>query len=65
MRNPFVEMADRHVELDWEEVEGSFACQERGCFKVSGKARYLEEEKLLTWKCSDEHINKIEGFHIG
>lgn len=45
-----------------EEVEGAFSCQEEGCWNVSKEARYLTEQKVLTWICVDEHISKIEGF---
>lgn len=65
MRNPFEEMGrPRLKEPEGEEVTGAFSCQERGCYSTVTTARYLEEVKVLTWKCSEGHISKIEGFVI-
>lgn len=65
MRNPFEDLGKPRLENpQGEEVTGAFSCQERGCYEVARSARYLEEVKLLTWKCSDGHISKIEGFVI-
>lgn len=63
--NPFEELARPRLDNpQGEEVTGQFSCQERGCYNVSKEARYLDEAKILTWKCKDEHVSKIEGFHI-
>jgi hypothetical protein len=65
MPNPFRNLGRTAPEdIFWEEVGGAFSCQEPGCYNVSGEAKYADEEKLLTWKCTDGHISKIEGFHI-
>lgn len=65
MRNPFEELAKPKEEEFYEEVEGSFACQEPGCFSTVTEAKLFEGKQLLSWICSNDHINKIEGFHIG
>jgi hypothetical protein len=66
MRNPFKELKTPRLENPkGEEVSGTFFCQERGCYQVTKTARYLEEVQILTWKCNNEHTNKIEGFKIG
>lgn len=65
MVNPYKNLGKPRAEdIVWEEVGGAFSCQEDGCFKVSGEAKYSDEHSLLTWKCEDGHISKIEGFHI-
>lgn len=38
------------------EVPGSFECQQ--CREVS-KLAYLDEEMILSWKCSNNHISKV------
>lgn len=64
-RNPFEILNRPRLENpQGEEVEGAFTCQERGCWDTVHTARYLEEVKLLTWKCSNGHYSKIEGFEI-
>lgn len=65
MPNPFKDLGKpRPEDISWEEVGGAFSCQEYGCFKTVGEAKYSDSMQLLTWKCPDGHINKIEGFHI-
>lgn len=66
MRNPFEDLGKPRLENpEGEEVGGAFSCQERGCYSTVNTARYLEEVQVLTWKCEQDHINKIEGFQIG
>lgn len=48
--------------VEWEVWTGSFSCQENGCWEVAHEAKYAPEEKLLTWKCSEGHISKIEDY---
>ncbi len=38
------------------EVSGSFECQE--CREVV-KAATLDEDRILSWKCSNNHISKV------
>ncbi len=65
MRNPFEEIMQPRLDNPrGEEVEGSFSCQEAGCYGCAHEARYLHEVKILTWECPDGHINKIEGFKL-
>lgn len=65
MKNPFEDLGAPRLENPrGEPCSGVFACQERGCFEATTKARYLREVKVLTWVCPVGHINKIEGFNI-
>lgn len=65
MRNPFNDLGKPRLEQpQGEEVSGCFSCQERGCYNVVTTARYLEEVKVLTWKCKDGHISEIRDFII-
>lgn len=41
-------------------IDGSFLCQ--FCDDDVDSAFYLPEHQILTWKCSNEHISKIEKF---
>lgn len=66
MMNPFEQLGQpRITSPEGEEVSGSFSCQEVGCYNVETSARYIEEAKVLTWICKDEHISKIKDFDIG
>lgn len=66
MHNPFEDLGRPRVENPrGEEVEGTFGCQEFGCYENVTVARYLPEVSVLTWECPAGHINKIEGFDIG
>lgn len=56
-RNPFEQFVTKK-ELDWEEVEGTFSCDE--CHKRVGDAKYNAEKEILTWKCPDGHTNRIK-----
>jgi len=49
---------------DYEEVGGAFTCQVGGCWSTVGEAKYFTASKLLTWKCKNGHISKIEGFEL-
>lgn len=63
MSNPFKSLGRPKLENpQGEEVSGAFQCQE--CYETVTTARYLEEVSVLTWKCSADHISKIEGFNI-
>lgn len=65
MINPYRNLGKPNPsEIFWEEVGGAFSCQEQGCYNVTGEAKYSDETRLLTWKCQDGHISKIEDFHI-
>lgn len=65
MTNPFKSLGKpAPQDVGREEVEGAFSCQEEGCWNVAHAAVYFDSESLLTWKCQDNHISKIEGFHI-
>lgn len=66
MTNPFEDLRlPTEEELQIEDVQGSFACQDDYCRNVAYKARYVARDSILTWRCLDGHISKIEGFNIG
>lgn len=49
--------------LDQVEVTDShLSCQT--CGEIVTKGVYLPSEKVLTWKCSSEHVSIIEKFNI-
>jgi hypothetical protein len=64
MINPFTEIrrSKRFKEPLTEEVEGTFWCQQDGCYSVVTQAKYLSDLNILSWECRRGHINKIEGF---
>ena len=65
MRSPFDDLGKPRVENpEGEEVGGTFFCQERGCYEVVRIARYIGEAQVLTWKCKNDHISKMEDFEF-
>lgn len=64
MPNPFRMLGIASKANKGEEVTGAFACQEPECYITVTVATYLEEQQILTWKCSKDHISKIEGFYL-
>lgn len=65
MINPFEQIcAPRLDNIVYEEVEGSFACQEEGCFVCMPEAKYFPAQKLLTWTCAAGHVCKVRNFQI-
>ena len=62
-RDPFDDLAKPRVENpQGEEIDGTFFCQERGCYGAATTGRYIKEASLLTWKCENGHISKMEDF---
>ena len=61
MINPFDKIVSPDPGAD-EEVAGQFFCFT--CNKVSNKALYFGETKLLVWHCPEGHRNHIEDFDI-
>ena len=63
--SPFDSLGEniRASEAKWELYTGSFACQQQDCWKVASEAKFFPKEKLLTWKCSDGHISRIEDYN--
>lgn len=49
-------------ELGWEEVGGTFSCDERGCMARATTALYHAEQQVLKWECPDGHWSLIKGF---
>lgn len=63
MRNPYKELFKPVLENpDGEPVTGAFTCQEDDCWSTVKDAKYIEEIKVLTWKCSKGHISKLEDY---
>lgn len=60
MTNPFSKLGSPK-EVEYDEWQGAFSCQDRDCFEVVGMAKYIKKEKLLTWICSKQHISKLEN----
>jgi len=44
---------------DPEELGGQYECEV--CFKITDKAYYYEDAKLVVWYCPDKHRNHVEG----
>lgn len=63
--NPFEDLrGPKKDDVKGEEIEGSFSCQEMVCEEVVHKAKYLVEDSLLTWKCSEGHTSVVKGFSL-
>ena len=66
MPSPFDKLgpvSKRPVE-QFEIVGGAFTCQRNDCWSTVYEAKYFEDALLLTWKCDEGHISKIEDFVI-
>lgn len=63
MQNPFEQFIHpiTKEDLESDEWEGQFSCQEKGCNGYALEAKYLKKHKVLTWKCQDGHISKLEN----
>lgn len=59
MPNPFDSLKPKEVEYD--EWGGAFSCQERDCYEVINRARYIKKERILTWKPACGHISVMEN----
>lgn len=62
--NPFEDLRGPKKEVKGETIEGSFSCQEMVCEEVVHEAKYIVEDSLLTWKCSEGHISTVKGFSL-
>lgn len=38
-----------------QDIDGSFACPENGCYEVSTSGKYDENERKIFWTCSNGH----------
>lgn len=67
MPNPF-KILKEQAKLDklladgFEEIEGAMSCQTQGCKETVTDGYYSASAKLLTWKCPNGHVSKIENF---
>lgn len=63
MPSPFNDLRDPSAVVI-EDVEGQFDCLEvingRRCNGYTRAAKYIPSERLLTWKCPEGHISKLE-----
>ena len=67
MPNPFKELKNQYIvnkmiEEGFEEVDGPLQCQTRDCHEAVPEGLYSESERVLTWRCSNGHISKMENF---
>lgn len=61
MQNPYEQLGSKApLKVEYDEWGGAFSCQTQGCYNVESIARYLKAERILTWKCKDGHISRIE-----
>ena len=64
-RSPFDDLGKKSKAESWEEVEGSFGCQQAKCYSPAVRvARYQSGKKVLIFECPNGHTNTIEGFEI-
>jgi hypothetical protein len=64
LRDPFENLAGPKNNIELEDVEGSFDCQDMFCEHTVHEAKYSPDKEVLTWRCPDGHISTIEGFSI-
>ncbi len=67
MPNPFKELKQQYMlkqfeEEGWEEVDGPMQCQTRDCRLVASEGKYSESLKIVTWKCSEGHVSRLENY---
>lgn len=61
MKSPFDDLGHtREPEPEGEEVTGAFSCQGDDCFLVVTTGRYLSANHVLTWKCPEGHLSKVD-----
>jgi hypothetical protein len=44
------------------EIDGAFGCQT--CYEQCDIAEYFAVEKILKWRCSENHLSYIEDFYL-
>ena len=60
MENPIESLGPPKVQIEAEDVEGTFSCMTARCYRVATEAKYIRANRLLTWKCPDGHISRTE-----
>lgn len=61
MPSPFKQMKTKVPQRErYDEWGGAFSCMTHGCYGVANIAAYFPSEKILTWKCPNEHISVLE-----
>lgn len=61
MPNPFEALGKPRVDnVSYDEWGGMFECQHFRCRSIVDVAKYYNKQKLLTWECTEGHVNKIE-----
>lgn len=60
MPNPYAALFDKKKKppLAYQEVGGAMNCQT--CNETVREGRFYASEELLVWKCSKDHVSKIE-----
>lgn len=46
------------VNGDYQSVDGTFECE--ACGEYVSTARFFRLDKILTWKCSQEHLSYLQ-----
>lgn len=67
MANPFKQLKQEFLlnkfEAEgWEEVDGPMQCQTKGCRLVAQEGKYSETLKIVTWKCPEGHVSRLENY---
>lgn len=65
MPNPFDNLGisrQTREEYGWEEVGGTFSCDDRECQQRATEAQYNAEKQELKWMCPDGHVSILKGF---
>lgn len=57
-------MVQKLLDEGFEEVDGPLQCQNRECKEAVQTGLYNETAKVVTWKCSQGHVSRLENFVI-
>jgi hypothetical protein len=65
--NPFKKLKEefivqRLLDEGFEEVDGPLQCQTKDCKETVMTGLYNETAKVVTWKCSNGHVSRLENF---
>ena len=67
MPNPFDAVGIERKESSnflqgWDEVGGTFSCDDTGCDEKSNVAFYSSAKQELRWTCRAGHVTVLQGF---
>ncbi|NDB82850.1 MAG: hypothetical protein EB127_08935 [Alphaproteobacteria bacterium] len=40
------------------DMDGTFSCQENGCFEITTTGKFNESDRVITWVCSQGHAGR-------